>query len=107
VRRSTLCASILSIALLGAACGISPLESLRSTPPSAFAARTSSFQICSRSVDRYGLVRMARYLGSTSTRPPDVARAFVREVVRTTDGWEPYRLQGYEGCLAGIRSALR
>ncbi len=94
----------LAFLLATAACGLEPLREDRLPYPSRHDARVVAFTICSKAADRYGLQRMARYLGASSERPRPVARAFVREAVRLTDGWEPYRAVAAQGCLAGLRS---
>ncbi len=93
----------LALLLAPAACGLRPLREDRLPDPSRHDARIAAFAICSRAADRYGVQRMARYLGASSESPRAVARAFAREAVRLTEGWEPYRAVAAQGCLAGIR----
>lgn len=97
--------AILVVAVMTASCGIAPLRQDRLPEPSRREARAAASAICARAADRYGIERMARYLGAASERPRPVARAFVREVAEVSDGWEPYRAAGVRGCLAGLRSA--
>jgi len=96
---------ILLVAVVAASCGIAPLRQDTLPEPSRREARAAAYQICARAADRYGIERMARYLGAASDRPRPVARAFVREVAIASDGWEPYRGAGFRGCLAGIRAS--
>jgi hypothetical protein len=93
---------ILLVAVMAASCGIGPLRQDKLPEPSRRQARAAASSICARAADRYGIERMARYLGAASDRPRPVARAFVREVARRSDGWEPYRAAGFRGCLAGL-----
>ncbi len=104
MRRSRMATGVVALALvlIPAACGLRPLREDQLPDPSRHGARVAAFTICSRAADRYGLQRMARYLGASSEGPRAVARAFVREAVRLTDGWEPYRAVAVRGCLAGI-----
>ena len=96
---------ILLVAVVAASCGIAPLRQDTLPEPSRREARAAAYQICARAADRYGIERIARYLGAASDRPRPVARAFVREVARASDGWEPYRAAGFRGCLAGLRAS--
>lgn len=98
-------AGILLVAVVAASCGIAPLRQDKLPEPSRREARAAAYQICARAADRYGIERIARYLGAASDRPRPVARAFVREVARASDGWEPYRAAGFRGCLAGLRAS--
>lgn len=95
---------ILLLAVVSASCGIAPLRPERLPDPSRREARAVAYAICARAAERYGIERMARYLGAASDRPRPVARAFVRQVAEVSDGWEPYRAAGVRGCLAGLRS---
>ncbi len=96
---------VLLLAVAVASCGIAPLRQDKLPEPSRSEARAAALQICARAVDRYGIERMARYLGAASDRPRPVARAFVREAAQASDGWEPYRAAGFRGCLAGLRAS--
>jgi hypothetical protein len=96
---------ILFLAVAAASCGIGPLSKERLPEPSRRQARAAAYEICARAADRYGIQRMSRYLGAASDGPRPVARAFVREVARASDGWEPYRAAGFRGCLAGLRAS--
>ena len=98
-------ALILVIAVGAASCGIAPLRQDDLPDPSRKEARAAASAICAQAAERYGIERMARYLGAASDRPRPVARAFVRQVAAVSDGWEPYRAAGVRGCLAGLRSA--
>lgn len=103
--RPRLLAAILALSVAGPACGIGPLAEEELPDPSRQEARTASYQICLTAAEEYGLERMARYLDAESARPRAIARAFVRETVRATDGWESYRDVGFLGCLAGLGDA--
>lgn len=90
---------------VAASCGIAPLRQDKLPDPSRKEARAAATQICARAAARYGIERMARYFAAASARPRPVARAFVREVARVSDGWEPYRAAGFRGCMAGLRAS--
>jgi len=96
---------ILLVAVMAASCGIGPLRQDKLPEPSRRQARAAASSICARAADRYGIERMARYLGAASDRPRPVARAFVLEVAWRSEGWEPFRAAGFRGCLAGLRAS--
>ncbi len=96
---------IVALALLSAACGGIQLDTSRLPDPSRTDAYSLSERVCRSATADYGLRRMARNLDAASSRPAAVARAYVREALRQTQGWEQYADAGRAGCLAGIKAA--
>ena len=105
VARAGLLGAILALSVAGVACGPGPLGEENLPDPSHREARTASYQICLTAAEEYGLERMAEYLDARSARPRAITRAFVREAIRATEGWEGYRDAGRRGCLAGLKAA--
>ena len=103
--RARLLAAILALSVAGPACGPGPLAEENLPDPSRREARTASYQICLTAAEEYGFERMAEYLDARSASPQAITRAFVREAIRATDGWEDHRDAGRRGCLAGLKAA--
>ena len=99
-------AAAAALVLLVSCSGIHQVDTSALPSPSADSARTLSYRACSRAVREYGVVRVARYLHATGTRPMAIGRAYARTALSLTDGWRPYRSIGVRACAAGVRAAI-
>lgn len=105
MRYRSILMAIVALALAAAAC-TSPVSSSDLPKPGADHAYHLSFRGCRTAVKDYTLKRIAKRLDATGTRPRQLARAYVRKALHLTTGWRSYRVQGFRGCLAGIRAGL-